>query len=439
MSSGIQSFLKSFVLGRKDFILSRSEYKRIILVGQLCLITFTVVTAYFIYDLLMGITYAWPYQLGCSVLTFISWLLNRNKKYVAAKLLFGFTVNVTLFLFSSIEPVQTGIFIFYIATSLGAFAIFGFEEKGKAFLFVGISILLFILSLTVDLKIMPTVTLREEYILINVIINFVVCTLSSCLIIYFLINLNHHTESALRQNEAKITDQNRELIKINGELDRFVYSTSHDLRAPLSSVQGLIHLTEMSESLPEIKSYIGMMKERVIHLDKFITDISDYSRNSRVEIAQSKIQIKKAVRDSLENLRFYPGSNNVKVELHVPDDLFIISDETRLQMVLSNLISNSFKYRNANGQEPFVNIMAKTISSATIQIAISDNGIGIPAAHLPRIFDMFFQAHENSKGSGLGLYIVKETIQKIKGTISVESQDGKGTQFIIRLPFQYQS
>src|SRR5690242_9397074 len=119
MSSGVKNLLKSIILGRKEFILSRSEYKRIILLGQLCLITFAVVTTYFIYDLFMGITYAWPFQVGCSVLTFTSWWLNRNKKYIAAKFLFGFTINVTLYLFSSVEPVQTGIFMFYIATSLG--------------------------------------------------------------------------------------------------------------------------------------------------------------------------------------------------------------------------------------------------------------------------------------------------------------------------------
>lgn len=356
------------------------------------------------------------------------------RKHNAAKLLFGFTVNVVTFLFATAEPIQTGIFMFYIATGMGAFAIYGYEEKIKALFFVGVSIALFFISLSMDYSLIPHLQQREEYILINLIINFVVCMLCCCLIIYFMINLNHHSENALRQNEEKITEQNKELMKINGELDRFVYSTSHDLRAPLSSVQGLIHLSESAKDLDEVKTYIGMMKGRIAHLDKFITDISDYSRNSRVEIILTNVQIKKVIRETLENLRFFPGSDNIKIELNVPEELLITTDETRLGMVLSNLISNSFKYQNTNEKNSFVSISAKDISGESVQITIEDNGIGIPSAHISKIFNMFYQAHENSKGSGLGLYIVKETIQKIKGTISVESEVGKGSRFTILLP-----
>jgi len=299
---------------------------------------------------------------------------------------------------------------------------------------VGFSVMLFFASIYNKHSFIPHLIGAEKYAQMNLIINFLICVLGCTLIIYFLVKVNYRSENELKENERKILIQNQELTKINGELDRFVYSTSHDLRAPLSSIQGLINLSEMTDTLPEIKQYIGMMKDRVENLDKFINDISDYARNSRLEIVKTKIQLRKALRDTLENLRFYPDSEKIRVELNVPDDLFILSDATRLQMIFTNLISNCFKYHDRTKEDCFISIEGSQPSSSMIELEIRDNGIGIPADLLPKIFEMFFQAHEQSKGSGLGLYIVKETLDKLGGTVIAKSETKKGSLFVIQLP-----
>ena len=168
-------------------------------------------------------------------------------------------------------------------------------------------------------------------------------------------------------------------------------------------------------------------------LDKFICEISDYSRNTRLDIHRSEVNIKKTVREVLESLRFFPGSEQVEVKLDIDESLTLISDPTRLKMVITNLVSNSFKYRDPRKSDSFVNIQSNNNSHYTI-LEIEDNGIGIPQENLPLIFDMFYQAHENSVGSGLGLYIVKETVEKLGGKIEAESASGSGSKFRIFLP-----
>ena len=113
--------------------------------------------------------------------------------------------------------------------------------------------------------------------------------------------------------------------------------------------------------------------------------------------------------------------------------MILNTDSMRLKIVLSNLIDNSLKYRDEKKEKPFIRIEAAERDDVKL-IIVKDNGVGIDQAYLDKIFHMFFRASENSKGSGLGLYIVKETLGKINGSIQVESSLGSGTTFMVRIP-----
>jgi signal transduction histidine kinase len=117
----------------------------------------------------------------------------------------------------------------------------------------------------------------------------------------------------------------------------------------------------------------------------------------------------------------------------VQDDLVIIGDSFRLQVVLNNLLSNAFKYRDSSKEKSFVILRAEVIG-ANLVIMVEDNGLGIPETHITKIFDMYVRAHETSHGSGLGLYIVKETVEKLGGRIEVASEVSSGTSFTITIP-----
>lgn len=258
------------------------------------------------------------------------------------------------------------------------------------------------------------------------ILNFSAALPAAILSVNLLVALNRYSALKLVEN----TDL---LMKTNAELDRFMYSTSHDLRAPLSSVMGLINITEKSREPEEVTRYLGMMRDRVMSLDRFIRDITDYSRNNRLEVKREKVYLRAMVEDIWEGLKFSPEAEAITFRNEIPEQLFIHVDRGRLQVVLGNLISNAMRYQDSRKKEPFI-LVEHYITGNIICLKVADNGQGIPKEYHTKVFDMFFRANEKSKGSGLGLYIVKEAIMKLSGSIQLDSEPMEGTTFTVRLP-----
>lgn len=433
MSLSFSSLVKGIIFEKGGHDLSFTQYQRILLTGQLCLISFFVTILYTLFDLSFGIYYTWPYQISCSAVIAVGWYLNRIRQHTAASMLVGIGINLTVLVFSSLEQIGTGLYMFYLTTAVGAYAVFGYEGRKNALAIAAVSIVCFLFMVFAPIEVLPRHTYSETYVVSNLVFNFLVSLSASVVVIHFMLALHARSENMLRENERKIMAQNVELTKINSELDKFVYSTSHDLRAPLSSVRGLIQLIERETNVDEIKLYVGMMKTRVDNLDKFITDISDYSRNSRIEVTHTPIHIKECIGSVVDSLQFFPGSERVRTDVNVPDDLSIVSDPMRLQLVIGNLVSNAYKYYDPVKEDHYLNISA-SMDNTGLDLTFSDNGLGIVSDRLSKVFDMFFQAHEKSIGSGLGLYLVKETVQKLGGTISAESAEGKGSVFKVHLP-----
>jgi PAS domain S-box-containing protein len=237
-----------------------------------------------------------------------------------------------------------------------------------------------------------------------------------------------------KKTELELEKNIVELKKSNSELDKFVYSVSHDLRAPLSSILGVVEIIEEDTVEEAILEHTNMIKSSVKKLDGFISDILNYSRNSRLETKNEEINFKELLDDITQNLK-YMGSNNRKVEIKIDvnERAFIHSDKNRLSVLLNNLISNAIRYQNTRIQNPFVAVKIDTSDTET-GIIIRDNGIGISSENIEKIFEMFYRVSEDSIGSGLGLYLVKEIINKLDGKIEVESELGKGTAFHVSLP-----
>ena len=241
-------------------------------------------------------------------------------------------------------------------------------------------------------------------------------------------------ETKRKRAEKALRKQNEELVKINKELDSFVYSVSHNLRAPLMSVLGLLHLARADEKENEVLNHYFVMMESSIHkLDDTLKEILDYSRNARSDLKYEKVLIRELIADGFERLKFMEGCDQIEKHVTVEDDVPLYSDAYRLIVILNNLVSNAIKYRDMRKEKPFISIEA-SVTDKTLRILFEDNGIGISTELQEKIFHMFFRATEKSDGAGLGLYIVKETVDKLGGKISVTSTLGKGTTFEITLP-----
>ncbi|MEO5603342.1 MAG: ATP-binding protein [Cyclobacteriaceae bacterium] len=226
--------------------------------------------------------------------------------------------------------------------------------------------------------------------------------------------------------EQQLLDKNQELEKTNKELDRFVYSASHDMRAPLSTLRGLLNLARMTHSPEEIVDYHEKMVNRIHTMEGFIKEVTDYSRNSRLEIKASKINLRSLFEEVKTSFEFLAQEAFVECINEIDPQLVINSDKERLKVILNNLVSNAIKYYDPDKPKRFVKVEA-FLQKECCTIRISDNGIGIKPEYQEKIFDMFFRASERSDGSGLGLYIVKETVQRLSGEIRCQSQEqGEG-------------
>lgn len=233
-----------------------------------------------------------------------------------------------------------------------------------------------------------------------------------------------------------ITDRIKveEELKIrNAELDNFVYKVSHDLRAPLSSILGLVNLAKVPGNPDDLAEYIDLMGIKVEHLDHFISDVLSHSKNLKIEVEISKVDLEGIIKATFAELNYLQGAKEIIHHIKV-EGVDFFSDPWRISEIFRNLISNAIKYRAIN-KSRIPEIWVKVhVDNLRTDISFADNGIGISQEKLNRIFEMFFRATDQSDGSGIGLYIVKNAVEKLGGQITVASKQGEGTRFNIVLP-----
>lgn len=245
----------------------------------------------------------------------------------------------------------------------------------------------------------------------------------------------HRYESNRQAQEEVLRHQNEQLIKINKELDSFVYSVSHDLRSPLSSILGLVNVAKLEGFKdPEmLNTYFEMIERSVLKLDETIKEILDYSRNARGELAIEEIDLERMIENAFGQMQYLSGYHGMFKHVSVQNHTALYSDTYRLSVILLNLISNSIKYSDDSKEQKHIYVTA-TVTPAHCVLQVRDNGIGIHSDYIDNVFNMFYRATDRSQGAGLGLYIVKEMVEKLSGTISITSELGQGTAISITIP-----
>lgn len=268
-----------------------------------------------------------------------------------------------------------------------------------------------------------TRVIKDQLIFTNII--FILIIVSS-VCIYYSIMVKKIIISK-REVEAK----NENLILANKELDRFVYSASHDLRSPITSLKGLIEITQMEDDLGQIREYLNLMKLSLIKQDQFISDIIDYSKNKRKGVVLEPISLISLFEGAIIQHTHIKNADRIVVDIEILVDV-IKSDSLRLKIIINNLLSNAIKYADESKEE--MRILIKTyIEGDFYKIEVIDNGIGIKPEFKEHIFEMFYVIDSN-KGSGLGLYILKEAVKSLNGSIELESEFTIGSKFVVTIP-----
>jgi signal transduction histidine kinase len=229
-----------------------------------------------------------------------------------------------------------------------------------------------------------------------------------------------------------LENEREKLNKANKELDAFLYSTSHDLRAPIASILGLTYLGKLELEEERARMFMGLVEDRIRKLDLVIADILSLARTKKFEVKLEELDFNELLDDTIVDVKFNKGASAIALRYDRNLQNTFNCDYHQMKVILSNLISNAVKYHNINQPTPYIRVTFNKYADR-IEIAVEDNGQGIPPEALTKVFDMFYRASTNTEGTGLGLYIVQESLSKIKGTISVTSEFGKGSTFKITL------
>jgi signal transduction histidine kinase/ligand-binding sensor domain-containing protein len=286
------------------------------------------------------------------------------------------------------------------------------------------------LSLTID----PPYWKKTEFIFLIFLLVILIAWASYAISSTIMNQRKKYLEAQISERTQELKKANEELVVRNTELDRFVYSASHDLSAPLKSILGLIRVAKLDEPSDVQRQYLDMMERSVFKLEEFIEEVVTYSRNTRMPLRFEQIAFGAFVQNLLQDHEYSPNYGDI--QFIVDDNLadVMISDITRLKIILNNLLSNAIKFHWIdNGRSPYVKISLSR-EGDNYCLRVKDNGKGIGEEHLKRIFEMFYRATDYAQGSGLGLYILKEAVLKLGGTVEAVSVPEDGTEFIIMLP-----
>jgi len=245
--------------------------------------------------------------------------------------------------------------------------------------------------------------------------------------------VEERTQELLNRNE-ELNTALVELKRVNYEIDHFLYKVSHDFRAPLLSILGLTNLARKEKGLTKpYEDYLSLIEKSIIKLDRLNGEVADLIKNKRLTEETQFFSLKELVFTKINEFQASNDSFSIQWRVEIPDDLELNMVKFRMGLVLHNLISNAIKFRDQNKEKCVVRIQAYLENDLCI-IEFYDNGIGIPEECMPKIYDMFYRGCEQSDGFGLGLYIAKEAVHHLGGTIQGSSELGRWTLFKITIP-----
>lgn len=235
--------------------------------------------------------------------------------------------------------------------------------------------------------------------------------------------------------EQKVRDRTRKLEESNHSLETFCYTVAHDLRAPLRSVQGYMSMLEEMAAAPEpadAKAYIERARAAAARMDKMIVDLLAYGRVSHADVPMEWVDLKPQIEHGVAEFAQEIATRQAQVTVHA-DELRLWTSRVLLGQILHNLIGNALKFVRP-GERPEVRIEARA-TDRSVRITVRDRGIGIDLAYRSKIFKVFEKLHDQPfPGTGIGLAIVQKAVERLGGTVDVESQPGSGACFIVDLP-----
>ncbi len=226
-----------------------------------------------------------------------------------------------------------------------------------------------------------------------------------------------------------------ELEKANRVINQFVTSCSHSMRGPLKSIKGLVSLLYKSKEVPELDAiqFLDLIEESAFKMENMLDQLEQILENSKRELTIKKIDWNELIIAILARYKKEINDGQIKIDIIVDQPEDFSSDRLRLYLILSHIVENAIQFQKGTNGSHKIHIAVQTdVLKGTVRVA--DNGIGISEEVQDKIFELFYRATVSSKGVGVGLYVVREAVEKMGGTITVESIVGTGSVFVLTLP-----
>jgi len=238
------------------------------------------------------------------------------------------------------------------------------------------------------------------------------------------------------ENQAKIQKEKSDIVESkNIELDSFFYRVSHDLKGPISSLMGLHNLAKMEVTDETASKYFDMYQSQIMRINNIVMELINLTRMSHMEENKQKIDFNTLVKDCINSYHYLPEFKKIKFTEEIDQELLFYSEWSIINTILQNLIENAIKYQRPEEPEPSIRVVILK-DNESVQISVEDNGQGISQEHQKKIFDMFYRGTESSQGTGLGLYILKRAVERLKGEVTLHSEVGLGSIFNVVLPLK---
>ncbi|TDN40199.1 hypothetical protein A8B98_15045 [Hymenobacter sp. UV11] len=243
------------------------------------------------------------------------------------------------------------------------------------------------------------------------------------------------SNAAVRATNQELSETNTQLTRTNADLDTFVYAASHDLKAPIANIEGLLdalrYYLPANGPEPMVPHLLGLMQQAVARFQQTVGHLTDISRLTQEQITETVVlaDIVAGVRLDLTGLL---ESTHAELHLNVAGCPPLRLSVKNLRSIVFNLLSNALKY-HAPDRLPVVHIRAYPTADAVL-LTVQDNGLGLSTVQQSRLFTMFRRLHDHVEGSGVGLYMVKRIVENAGGTITVQSEPGVGSTFTVSLP-----
>lgn len=261
--------------------------------------------------------------------------------------------------------------------------------------------------------------------------------------------LNRDLEKLVEKRTEQLADTNKELEKekevlitiseklkqTNHDLDTFLYKMTHDIKGPTASVMGLAQVAKLEVTEDKALEYLDLIEGRITRLDKIVADLIEYTEITQQKVQPEQFEVNPLIEGTMTKLNGRPNFDKVEWDIQIPDNVTVYTDRNMIATIFQNTMDNAMTYADENKDNHWCKVTVEHKPDG-LMIRVADNGIGIREEHHTKIYDMFYKASHIAGGGGLGLYLVKNAIEKLEGSIELDSTLDEGSTFTFRIPLQ---